>query len=327
MLNGHKENETGITRFILLGLGNNTELWPFLFLFFLVIYLVTIIGNLLIIVLVANDQQLHTPMYFFLGNLSCLETFYSSTILPKMLSNLLTGDRTITVSGCLSQYYFFGCCLATETFLLAAMSYDRYLAICRPLLYASVMNRNLCFQLISGAWLNGLMVNSIIVFLIAQFSFCGPNVIDHYFCDLSPLEKLTCSDPGLLKIIVFLLTFIFTLAPFFLTVSSYVCIIASIIRIQSTTGRQKVFSTCSSHLMVVCLFYGTIIIVYMLPDTPTLGQLNKIFSIFYTILTPLANPLIYTLRNKEIHKAFRRIHGKLSTFFGRSCLKTFLLLY
>ncbi|KAG6539646.1 olfactory receptor [Crotalus adamanteus] len=327
MLYGHKENETGITRFILLGLGNNTELWPFLFLLFLVIYLVIIIGNLLIIVLVANDQQLHTPMYFFLGNLSCLETFYSSTILPKMLSNLLTGDRTITVSGCLSQYYFFGCCVAIETFLLAAMSYDRYLAICRPLLYTSVMNRNLCFQLISGAWLNGLMANSIVVFLIAQFSFCGPNVIDHYFCDLSPLEKLTCSDPSLLKIIVFLLTFIFTLAPFFLTVSSYVCIIASIIRIQSTTGRQKAFSTCSSHLMVVCLFYGTIIIVYMLPDTPTLRQLNKIFSVFYTILTPLANPLIYTLRNKEIHKAFRRIHGKLSTFFGRSCLKTFFLLY
>ncbi|ETE58514.1 Olfactory receptor 10A7, partial [Ophiophagus hannah] len=146
-----------------------------------------------------------------------------------------------------------------------------------------------------------------------EFSFCGPNVIDHYFCDLSPLEKLSCSDPSLLKIIVFLLTFIFTLAPFFLTVSSYACIISSIIRIQSTIGRQKAFSTCSSHLMVVCLFYGTIIIVYMLPDTPTLRQLNKI-SIFYTILTPLANPLIYTLSNTEIHKASRRVQSKLSTF-------------
>ncbi|XP_026577902.1 olfactory receptor 6B1-like [Pseudonaja textilis] len=315
MLNGNKENETSITRFILLGLENNTELWPFLFLLFLVIYLVTIIGNLIIILLVANDQQLHTPMYFFLGNLSCLETFYSSTILPKMLSNLFTGDRTITVNGCLSQYYFFGCCVGIETFLLAAMSYDRYLAICRPLLYASVMNKKLCFQLIAGAWLNGLMANSIVVFLIAQFSFCGPNVIDHYFCDLSPLENLSCSDPSLLKIIVFLLTLIFTLAPFCLTVSSYICIISSIIRIQSTIGRQKAFSTCSSHLMVVCLFYGTIIIVYMLPDTPTLRQLNKIFSIFYTILTPLANPLIYTLRNTEIHKASRRFQSKLSRFF------------
>ncbi|XP_063158169.1 olfactory receptor 11A1-like [Candoia aspera] len=326
MLAGEQGNETGITKFILLGLGNHTELWPFLFLVFLVIYLVTITGNILIIVLVAVDQHLHTPMYFFLRNLSCLEICYTSTILPKMLSNLLTGDRTITVSGCLCQYYFFGSCVGVETFLLAAMSYDRYLAICRPLFYASVMNRRLCFQLTAGAWLNGVMANSIVIFLIAQFSFCGPNVIDHYFCDLSPLEKLSCSDPRLLKIIVFLLAFISTLAPFFMTVSSYVCIIASIIRIQSSLGRQKAFSTCSSHLMVVCLFYGTIIIVYMLPDTPTLRQLNKIFSIFYTVLTPLANPLIYTLRNKEVHKALRRVLGKLTHFFGRGCLQTFLVL-
>ncbi|KAM3823615.1 olfactory receptor 6Z7-like [Vipera latastei] len=254
-------------------------------------------------------------MYFFLGNLSCVEICYSSTILPKMLSDLLGGNRTITVRNCLFQYYFFGSCVGVETFLLAAMSYDRYLAICRPLFYTSLMNKEICFQLIAVAWINGFMANSIIVFLIAQFSFCGPNVIDHYFCDLSPLKKLSCSDPSLFELIVLLLSFIFTIAPFFLTFSSYICIIGSIIKIQSIIGRKKAFSTCSSHLMVVCLFYSTLIIVYILPETPTLRHLNKIFSIFYTILTPLANPLIYTLRNKEVHQALRRTVDNLRTFF------------
>ncbi|XP_007441434.3 olfactory receptor 1009-like [Python bivittatus] len=316
MLIAEKENETVITEFIFLGLGNPDELQPFLFLLFLVIYLVTLTGNLLIIVLVAADEHLHTPMYFFLGNLSCLETCYSSTILPKMLTSLLTGDRMITVSCCLTQYYFFGCCIAIETFLLAAMSYDRYLAICRPLFYTSIMNRRFCFQLIAGAWINGLIVNSIVVFLLAQLSFCGSNIIDHYLCDLTPLEKLTCRDPTLFKLIVLLLSFIFTIPPFLLTFSSYISIIASIITIQSTIGRQKAFSTCSSHLMVVCLFYGTLIIVYMFRDTPTMRYLNKVFSIFYTILTPLANPLIYTLRNKEVHKALRRVLMKFTIVLG-----------
>ncbi|XP_063158164.1 olfactory receptor 1C1-like [Candoia aspera] len=317
MLVAEKENETGITEFILLGLRNPGELQPFLFLLFLVIYLVTVIGNILIIVLVAADQHLHTPMYFFLGNLSCLETCYSSTILPKMLTSLLTGDRTITVSCCLTQYYFFGSCVGVETFLLAAMSYDRYLAICRPLFYTSIMNSKFCFQLMAGVWINGLIVNSIVVSLLAQLSFCGSNIIDHYLCDLTPLEKLTCSDPTLFKHIVLLLSFVFTIPPFLLTFSSYVCIIASIITIQSTVGRQKAFSTCSSHLMVVCLFYGTLIIVYMFRDTPTMTHLNKIFSMFYTILTPLANPLIYTLRNKEVHKALSRVLMKFTIVWGK----------
>ncbi|KAM3823614.1 olfactory receptor 5G9-like [Vipera latastei] len=306
------ENETGITEFIFLGLGNPGELQPFLFMLFLLIYLVTVTGNLLIIVLVIADQHLHSPMYFFLGNLSCLETCYSSTILPKMLTTLLTGDRIITVSCCLTQYFFFGCCIAIETFLLAAMSYDRYLAICRPLFYASIMSRKFCFQLMAGAWINGLIVNSIVVFLLAQLSFCGSNIIDHYICDLTPLEKLTCRDPTLFKLIVLFLSFIFTIPPFLLTFISYIFIIGSIITIQSTLGRQKAFSTCSSHLVVVCLFYGTLIIVYMFRDSPTMKHLNKIFSIFYTILTPLVNPLVYTLRNKEVHKSLRRMFRKCS---------------
>ncbi|XP_015746451.1 olfactory receptor 11A1-like [Python bivittatus] len=255
-------------------------------------------------------------MYFFLGTLSCLETCYSSSILPKMLASLLTGDRIITMGGCLAQYYFFGSCAATETYLLAAMSYDRYLAICRPLHYPSIMSRKLCFQLITGAWVNGLLASGILVFLITQLLFCGPNAIDHYFCDLTPLEKLSCSDTSHMDHVILLLSFTEAPFPFVLILISYFSIINTIIKIKSSTGRKKAFSNCSSHLMVVCLFYGTLIIVYVLPDTPTLRHLNKFFSIFYTILTPLANPIIYTLRNKEVHKAFRRVYSKL-TLFGR----------
>ncbi|XP_007443525.2 olfactory receptor 5G3-like [Python bivittatus] len=314
-----KGNQTGITEFILLGFGTFPKVQLLLFWFFLVIYLMTLIGNLLIFLLVVADQHLHTPMYFFLGHLSSLDACYSSTILPKLLASLLTGERTITIHGCLAQYYFFGLCAGTETYLLAAMSYDRYLAICKPLLYASAMNRKFCFQLIAGTCVNSLTFNIMLVALLAQLSFCGPNVIDHYFCDFYPLKKLSCTDTGLLEIITFLMSFIFAIPPFLLTLISYICIIVTIIKIKSTIGRQKAFSTCSSHLMVVCLYYGTIIIVYVLPDSPTLRHLNKIFSIFYTVMTPLINPLIYTLRNKEVHKALKRLCGNM--IFGRSHLK------
>ncbi|XP_062994270.1 olfactory receptor 11A1-like [Elgaria multicarinata webbii] len=311
MSNAEEGNYTAITEFILIGFGNLHELQLLLFLLFLMIYIVTITGNLLIMLLVLTDQHLHTPMYFFLGNLSCLETCYSSIILPKLLANLVNGQRSISVSGCMAQFYLFGSCVGIETYLLAAMSYDRYLAICRPLHYISIMHGKFCVQLMTGAWIDSLLANGIIVFLMAQLSFCGPNVIDHYFCDFIPVEKLSCSDTSLIELVTFLSTFIFTITPFLLTLTSYVCIIVIILKIPSTKGRQKAFSTCSSHLTVVCIFYGTIIIVYMLPNTPTLRDLNKVFSVFYTVLTPLVNPLIYSLRNKEVHKALRRVCCKV----------------
>ncbi|XP_053901083.1 olfactory receptor 11A1-like [Malaclemys terrapin pileata] len=306
MANADLGNQTSITEFILLGFGNLQELHFLLLLLFLVIYIATMGGNILIVVLVVADQHLHTPMYFFLGNLSCLETCYTSTILPRVLASLLTGDRTISVSGCITQFYFFGSLAATESYLLAIMSYDRYLAICNPLHYAALMNSKFCLQLMASSWISAFLANCLVIFLASQLTFCHSNEIPHFFCDFSPIVKLSCSDTTLIELLTFIMAFIFTVTPFLLTLSSYVCIITTILKIPSTKGRQKAFSTCSSHLIVVTIFYGTIMIVYMLPDTNTLRDLNKVFSVFYTVLTPLVNPLIYSLRNKEVHKALRR---------------------
>ncbi|CAM5153471.1 unnamed protein product, partial [Eretmochelys imbricata] len=300
------ENQTTITKFILLGFRNLTELQILLLLLFLVSYFVTVAGNILIFALVVGDQQLHTPMYFFLGNLSCLETCYTSTILPRILASLLTGDKTISFRGCMVQMYFFGSLGATECYLLAAMSYDLYLAICKPLHYATLMNSRFCLLLAAGSWISAFLAISIIVLLVSQLTFCGPNEIDHFFCDLTPVLKLSRTDTRLMELTAFIFASIFTLPPFLLTVISYVAIIATILRISSATGKQKAFLTCSSHLMVVTVFYGSLTIVYVLPKNDNLKDLNKVFSVFYTVLTPLLNPLIYSLRNREVKEGLRK---------------------
>ncbi|XP_034642610.1 olfactory receptor 2AP1-like [Trachemys scripta elegans] len=300
MAGSHWRNQTAVTEFILLGFGDLPDLQILLFLMFLVTYIATVVGNTLIMVLVVADQHLHTPMYFFLGHLSCLETCYTSTFLPRLLASLLTEDRTISVSGCFTQMYFSGSLAATECYLLAAMSYDRYLAICKPLHYSVLMNTKFCLQLAAGSWFNGFLVITIFVLFISQLKFCGPNQINHFYCDPIPLMELSCSDTHLMLLFNFILVSIFTLPPFLLTLTSYVCIVASILRIPSTTKRQKAFSTCSSHLIVVTIFYGTPMIVYMLPKRNTLRDLNKVLSLCFTVLTPLVNPLIYSLRNREV---------------------------
>ncbi|XP_067386609.1 olfactory receptor 10A7-like [Emydura macquarii macquarii] len=299
-------NQTSITEFILLGFGTLPKQQILLFLLFLVIYIATMAGNVLIMVLVVTDQHLRTPMYFFLGNLSCLETCYTSTILPRLLASLLTGDRTISVSECITQYYFFSSLLATECLLLSVMSYDRYLAIVKPLHYAARMSVTSCLQLAGGSWVGGFLASSISALSISQLTFCGPNGIDHFLCDFIPLIKLSCNDPRLMEILAFTLCFILSLVPFLLTVMSYISIIVTILRIPSTTGRQKAFSTCSSHLIVVSIYYGTLIIAYMFPTDYTLRDIKKVLSVVYTVLTPLVNPLIYTLRNKEVKGALRK---------------------
>ncbi|XP_065269948.1 olfactory receptor 5AP2-like [Emys orbicularis] len=306
MANPEQVNQMVFTEFILRGFGNLPELQTLLFLLFLIIYIVTMAGNILISALVVTDQHLHAPMYFFLGNLSCLETCYTSTILPTVLARLLTGDRTISFNGCVTQFYFFASVLATECLLLSVMSYDGYLAICNPLHYAARMSGRVCLQLAGGSWIGGFLCSGISTLLISHLTFCGPNIIDHLFCDFIPLVKLSCNNPHLMETLAFTLTFLSSLVPFLLTLMSCICIIVTILRIPSTTRREQAFSTCSSHLIVVNIFYGTLLIVYMFPTTNILSDFKKVLSVIYTVLIPLVNPLIYSLRNKEVQETLRK---------------------
>ncbi|KAM7146166.1 LOW QUALITY PROTEIN: olfactory receptor 6B1-like [Macrochelys suwanniensis] len=312
-------NQTVVKEILLLGFGDFPDLQILLFLIFLVIYMATVGGNMLIVVLIVSDQHLHTPMYFFLGNLSCLETYYTSTILPRMLTSLLTGDKTISVIGCFTQLYMFGLLVCTECYLLVSMSYDRYLAICKPLHYSTRMNNRFCLQLAAGSWLNGCLVTTIFILFLSQLTFCGPNKIDHFYCDIIPFMELSCSGKHWIVLLHFVISCVFILPPFLLTLTSYVCIIATILRIPSTTGRQKAFSTCSSHLIVVTIYYGTLMIVYVLPKHDTLSLLNKVFSLSYTVMTPLVNPLIYSLRNREVKEALSKAVSKCG--FHKNVLK------
>ncbi|XP_053120556.1 olfactory receptor 2AP1-like [Hemicordylus capensis] len=299
-------NQTQIAEFILLGFGDIDNLQIFLFLTFLMIYLVTITGNILILVLVTFDKHFHTPMYFFLGTLSFLESCYSTNLLPRMLSDLWTGDRRISFSSCFTQWYLCASFLVTECCLLCAMSYDRYLAICKPLHYPTMMNTQTFIQLAAASWINGFTVFLVIlIMMLIRLDFCGPNQIDHYFCDYFPLLKLSCNDTSLFPIMSFTVAALFSFFPFLLTLTSYVYIVAAILKIPSSTGRQKAFSTCSSHLLVVSIFYGTLIVVYMLPHSEAVRDMQKFFSLLYTTLPPLANPFIYSLRNKEVKNALK----------------------
>ncbi|XP_044305911.1 olfactory receptor 6C4-like [Varanus komodoensis] len=305
-----RENQTYVTHFIILGFQNLKNLQILVFLAFLVSYIATMVGNLLIVVTVVVDHHLHTPMYFFLGNLSCLEICYSSTLMPILLTTLLMDGKTLSFSSCFLQLFLFGYCLGAECYLLSVMSYDRYLAICRPLHYATTMSTRKCVQLASLSWTNGFIGISIIMVAMLQLTYCGPNEIDHYFCDSVPLKKLACSDTDVVEHVNLALLFVYTMPPFLLTLTSYIYIIRAILRIPSTAGRQKAFSTCSSHLIVVSTYYGSLISVYLLPQS---SSMNKVFSLLYTVLPPLVNPLIYSLRNKEVKRAFRKLTKRIVT--------------
>ncbi|XP_032091872.1 olfactory receptor 11A1-like [Thamnophis elegans] len=301
-------NQSTPIEFILLGFGNRLELRIIIFLLFFPVY--TFAGNLLIVSVVVTDKHLHTPMYFFLLNLSCWEIYYISTILPKMLASFVTGDQSIPIYGCIVQYFIFGVLVATECYLLGMMSYDRYLAICRPLHYITLMNGRLCLQLVLASWMSGLLTNTILTSLLLKLTFCGPNEIDHFFCDIYPVANISCSNTHLVKLATLILGIIGTAPPFPTTVASYICIIHNVLQINSKTAQQKAFSTCSSHLIVVTLFYGSIFLVYIVPEMETLKELHKIFSIFYTVLTPMLNPLIYSLRNREVKEALFKVIRK-----------------
>ena len=298
-------NQT-ITEFVLLGFCVRAELHLLLFTVLTVIYASIILGNMLIIVAVVSSQRLHTPMYFFLANLSFLEILYTSSVVPKMLEGFLQ-EAAISVAGCLLQFFIFGSLATAECFLLAVMAYDRYLAICYPLHYPLLMGPRWCLGLVVIAWLSGFMVDGLVVALMAQLRFCGPNHIDHFYCDFMPLMSLACSDPSVAQMTTFILSVVCLTVPFGLILTSYGQIVVAVLRVPAGTSRRKAFSTCSSHLAVVSTFYGSLMVLYITPSAVHSQLLTKVFALLYTVATPLFNPVIYTLRNKEVQQALWRL--------------------
>ncbi|XP_065421254.1 olfactory receptor 5V1-like [Chrysemys picta bellii] len=311
-------NEMLVTEFILLGFSESHEIQCLLFALFLLFYLVALAGNILLLITLAAEWSLHTPMYFFLGKLYFLEICYTTNIFPCMLASFLSEAKSISFNGCMAQFYLFGSLGVTECLLLSVMSYDRYLAICHPLSYASVMNFKVCLQLAAGCWITGFLTPIAMMVLTFTLPFCASKEVGHFFCDFMPLLKLSCTDTHLVEFLSFTVSACVTLVPFLLTLTSYYRIILTIRRIPSTTGKKKAFSTCSSHLLVVSIFYGTIIIVYGAPVGNQSPALNKAFSLLYTVISPMFNPLIYSLRNKEVKGALRKVGSKVFTFLKKS---------
>ncbi|XP_027276961.1 olfactory receptor 10AG1-like [Cricetulus griseus] len=302
-----QDNASTVTQFILLGFSDLPKLQGFLFGMFSIVYLIILIGNSFIIVITRLDPALQKPMYFFLANFSSLEICYVSVTLPRILFNIGTQNRRISKLACATQTCFFLMLGATECFLLAVMSYDRYVAICNPLQYPMVMNPIKCTQLAAGSWLGGIPVQIGQTCQIFSLHFCNSNQINHFFCDLPPILKLACGDTFINEMSVYLVAILFAAVPFMLILASYSKIIATILRLPTATGRAKAFSTCSSHLLVVFLFFGSATITYLRPKSTHSPGTDKLLSLFYTIVTPMFNPLIYSLRNKDVIAALRKL--------------------
>ncbi|XP_066486557.1 olfactory receptor 6X1-like [Tiliqua scincoides] len=308
-------NQTTITEFILQGFPGSGELQKYIFVPVLLMYILTVAGNILIVFIIIWDSHLHNPMYFFLGNFSFLEIFYVTTLSPKMLANFLAERRVICFYCCIAQAFFHFLLGATEFFLLAAMSFDRYTAICNPLHYGFIMNRRLCLQMATGSWLGGFFTVIVQTILICQLPFCGPNLINHFYCDVTPMLTLVCADTHLLEQIVLVGSALLLFSSFSFTAVSYIFIISTILRIPSSSGRQKAFSTCAAHLTVVSIQYGTVMFMYVKPKANSSLEVNKVVSVLNTVITPLLNPFIYTLRNKDVKEALRRITSIKKLFY------------
>ncbi|KAM6158024.1 olfactory receptor 10AG1-like [Rhynchocyon petersi] len=300
-------NISTVMQFVLLGFSNLSHIRGFLFGVFIAIYMIIIFGNTLIIIVSRLDPALQKPMYFFLANFSLLEMCYVSVTLPRMLANLWTQDRNISLWACATQMCFFLMLGATECFLLAVMAYDRYVAICNPLHYPLVMNQKMCVQLAVSSWIIGSPVQIGLTVQIFSLRFCDSHQINHFFCDIPPIIKLACEDTSLHEMFVYIVAMLFAAVPFMLILFSYSRIISTILKLPTASGRAKGFSTCSSHLTVVVLFFVSATVTYLRPKSSHSAGTDKLLSLFYTILTPTFNPLIYSLRNKEVIAAVRKL--------------------
>ncbi|KAM8970982.1 olfactory receptor 5B12-like [Sarcophilus harrisii] len=300
------ENRSEVNEFILKGITDDPELQVPLFIMFTLIYLLTLVGNLGIVALVFWDSHLHTPMYFFLSNLSLVDFSFSSTITPKVMAGLLRGNKVISFNGCAAQLLFFVAFATIESFLLATMAYDRHAAVCKPLHYTRTMTSTVCIYLVSGAYSCGFLTTSIVTGSVFNLSFCRSNILQHFFCDIPPLLLLSCSDVHITELLVFTVGLFTVFSPLLVISTSYLLIFITIMSIRSAEGRQKAFSTCTSHLTVVSIFYGTIVFMYFQPSSKHSMDSDKIVSVFYTTVIPMLNPLVYSLRNKDVKNTFRK---------------------
>ncbi|XP_004648373.1 olfactory receptor 5 [Octodon degus] len=301
-----RANITRVQHFILLGLSTRLSTRDALFAIFLALYLLTLLENTLIIYLICSHSELHKPMYFFLGNLSGMEMCYVSVTMPTLLAGLWVGHYRVSFTACMTQLFFFITLICTECTLLASMAYDRYVAICRPLHYPLLMRPQVCLGLAVFSWLGGLVVSMIKTACIGSLSYCGPNVLNHFFCDVSPLLNLSCTHVALTELVDFISAIVILWGCLIMTMASYVAIGRAMLRMPSATARHKAFSTCASHLVVVGIFYSVTIFIYARPSRIEAMDLNKVLSVIYTVVTPMCNPVIYCLRNREVQAAFRR---------------------
>ncbi|XP_004645811.1 olfactory receptor 1038-like [Octodon degus] len=307
-----ERNTTKVTEFILLGFSVHREIEIILFVIISAVYTLTLLGNVGMISLIQLDSRLHTPMYFFLSNLAFVDLCYSSSIAPKFLNTLLTTRRSISFYACATQLGFFLNFLISEMFLLAVMAYDRYVAICNPLLYMVLMSQKVCTRLVLGPYLYSFSVALLHTIVTFQLIYCDPNIINHFYCDDVPLMALACSDTSLKEILIFIFAGFNMISSLATVLVSYLYIVAAILRIQSTEGRRKAFSTCASHLTAVTIFYGTLIFMYLQPKSSHSLDTDKMASVFYTMVIPMLNPMIYSLRNQEVKSALKKALGKCS---------------
>uniref|UniRef100_A0A8D1M861 Olfactory receptor n=1 Tax=Sus scrofa TaxID=9823 RepID=A0A8D1M861_PIG len=301
-----ERNKSGAT-FILLGFSDSPELQVPLFLIFLAIYSVTAVGNLGMMLIIQINPKLHTPMYFFLSHLSFVDFCYSSIVAPKTMVNLVVEDRTISLVGCVIQFFFFCTFVVTESFVLAVMAYDRFVAICNPLLYTVAMSPKRCVLLVMGSYAWGVACSLILTCSVTPLSFCGFNTINHFFCEFSALLSLSCSDTSLNQLLLFIFATFNEVSTLFIILLSYVFIVVTILKMPSATGRRRAFSTCASHLTAITIFHGTILFLYCVPNSQNSRHTVKVASVFYTVVIPMLNPLIYSLRNKDVKDTISKI--------------------
>ncbi|XP_010599077.2 olfactory receptor 9K2-like [Loxodonta africana] len=305
-------NHSEVTDFIPVGFRVRPELHILFFLLFLLVYAVILLGNVGMMAVIMTDPRLNTPMYFFLGNLSFIDLFYSSVIAPKAMINFWSESKSISFAGCVTQLFLFALFIVTEGFLLAAMAYDRFIAICNPLLYSVQMSTLLCIQLVAGSYFCGCISSVLLTSITFTLSFCASRAIDHFYCDSRPLQRISCSDLYFYKIVFFSLSSSIILPTIIVIIVSYMFIVSTVLKIHSTEGRKKAFSTCSSHLGVVSVLYGAAFFMYLTPDR--FPELSKVASLCYTLVTPMLNPLIYSLRNNDVKEALRKILKKKKSF-------------